>query len=396
LLSHALLHALLDALTRSRRPRTQLVFDAAPLSWTFFYETVLDADGLEAALSRALVAYPLLAGRLVTLPVDAHGRRRVAVACGNEGALMTRLHLPSVELPSRRGAQSGELPAWGQGWAGPPSLAQLRDDPSAPLLEVVRVNFARGCSLCIKSSHGLTDGQSLALFLACWSRCYADPEAPLPWPLMERAAQDMQSSVAEDEGAAPACTCVGAPRAAASPSGAIEDRLPAATLARLGCRAVVDPSMGFHLHSRAVVGACFHFTAAQLARIKCAAAACDVAPPAEAAAVDDGTLGVAVNAPSTFDALTALLWRSLALARKHRGMMDRGGLDATPPRLFFPANVRSRLQPPLPSHFVGNATMGIVVQLDAKTCAPAICVPHAMRSRVPLQDARGWTRCSRR
>lgn len=364
--------------TRSRYPRTQLVYDAAPLSWTFFYEAVLDADALEAALSRALVAYPLLAGRLVTLPDDAHGRRRVAVACGNEGALVTRLHLPSVALPSSRGAQSGELPAWGQGWAGPPSLAQLRDDPSAPLLEVVLVTYARGCSLCVKSSHGITDGQSLSLFLACWSRAYAEPEAPLPWPLMDRAAQDEQSCAPDDEDAASACTCVGAPRAAASPSGAIDDRLSAATLARLGCRAVVDPSMGFHL-SRAVVGACFHFTAAQLARIKCAAGACDVAPPAEAAAGEDGTVGVAVNAPSTFDALTALLWRSVALSRKHRGMLDRGGLDVSPPRLFFPANVRSRLEPPLPSHFVGNATMGIIVQVDATMCAPAICVSLAIR-----------------
>ena len=142
---------LLRALTRA--PCTtlalppQLVFDAQPLSWTFFYDAVLDADLLEASLSRALVAYPLLAGRLVTLPNDTHGRRRVAVACGNEGALLTRLSLPSIELPARRGAESGELPAWAQGWAGPPSLAKLRDDRSAPLLEVLLVRFASGCSL---------------------------------------------------------------------------------------------------------------------------------------------------------------------------------------------------------------------------------------------------------
>ena len=370
------------------------MFDAQPLSWTFFYEAVLDAAGLEAALSRALDAYPLLAGRLVTLPNDAHGRRRVAVACNNDGALLTRLNVPSIEPPTRRGAQSGELPAWGQGWAGPPSLAKLRDNRSAPLLEVLLVTYASGCSLCVKSSHGITDGQSLALFLACWSRSYADPEAPLPWPLMERAAQDEQSRAGEDDDAQASCFCVGAPHAAASPSGAIEDRLPAATLTRLGCRAVMDPSMGFHPNSRAVVGACFHFSDAQVARIKCAAAVCDVAAPAEASALDAGTVGAAATTPSTFDALTALLWRTVALARKPRGMLDVA--HSAPPRLFFPANVRSRMAPPLPSHFVGNATMGILVQLDSDTYARGMPCASLSCAHVPPQDALRRARRRRR
>ena len=376
---------------------TQLVFDAAPLSWTFFYEAVLDADALEVALSRALVSYPLLAGRLVSLPRDAHGRRRVAVACGNEGALFTRLNLPNIELPSSRGAQSGELPAWGKGWAGPPSLAELLDDRAAPLLEVLLVMLDRGCSLCIKSSHGITDGQSLALFLACWSRSFVDAELPLPWPLMERTAQDEQGRAEGDDDGQSAASCAcGASRAAASPSGVIEDLLPAATLARLAMRAVVDPSMGFHPDSRAVVGACFHLTDAQLARIKRAAADYEVAPPAEAAAEERGAFGLAATAPSTFVAVSALLWRSLALARKHRGMLDYAYL--APPRLFFPANVRSRLEPPLPSHFVGNATMGILAQLDSETCASAApCSSLVVHSSAPPpQDALGRPRRSRR
>ena len=358
----------------------QLVYDAPPLSWTFFYEAVLDADALEAALSRALVSYPVLAGRLVTLADDAQGRRRLAVACENQGALLTRLKLPSIELPRSRGMQSGELSAWGRGWAGPPSLAKLQDDRAAPLLEVMLVSYARGCSLCMKSSHGITDGQSLALFLACWSRTYADAQSPMPWPLLERTAQDEQGRLTADGDGnehCAACSCVGAPRAVASPSGAIEDLLPAATLARLAMRAVVDPAMGFHADSRAVVGACFHFTAAQLAHIKHAAAGYDAAPPAEGAA-EEGSSAVghtqeeakhaqSATAPSTFDALVALLWRSVTLVRKRRGALDRAHL--LPPRLFFPANVRGRMVPPLPNHFVGNATMGVLVQLDSETCA---------------------------
>ena len=352
----------------------QLVLDAPPLSWTFFYDAVVDADALEAALSRALVSYPVLAGRVVTLADDAHGRSRLAVACDNQGALLTRLNLPSIELPRSRGVQSGELPAWGKGWAGPPSLQKLQNDRAAPLLEVMLVSYARGCSLCIKSSHGITDGQSLALFLACWSRTYADSQSPMPWPLLERRAQDKQGGAAANGDDEPykkaACSCAGAPRAAASPSGAIEDRLPASTLARLAMRAVVDPSMGFHANSRAVVGACYHFTDAQLSRIKRAAAAYDAAPPAEAAAEEGSAVGRAVTAPTTFDALAALLWRSVALARKRRGALDHAHL--LPPRLFFPANVRSRMEPPLPSHFVGNATMGVLTQLDSETYACAV------------------------
>ena len=364
----------------------QLVYEAPPLSWTFFYDAVLDADALEAALSRALESYPVLAGRVVTMANDAHGRCRLAVACDNQGALLTRLNLPSVELPRSRGVQSGELPAWGKGWAGPPSLAKLQNDRAAPLLEVMLVSYARGCSLCIKSSHGITDGQSLALFLACWSRTYADAQSPMPWPLLERTAQDEQGHLTGDGESGQyeaACSCVRAPRSevASSPSGAIEDLLPAGTLARLAMRAVVDPSMGFHAGSQAVVGACFHFTAAQLAHIKCAAAAYDAAPPAEAAA-EEGSSAVgheqkdardaqSATAPTTFDALVALLWRSVTLARKRRGALDRAHL--LPPRLFFPANVRGRMAPPLPNHFVGNATMGILVQLDSETCAQSAC-----------------------
>ena len=351
----------------------QLVYDAPPLSWTFFYDTVLNSDELGAALSRALVSYPVLAGRVVTLADDAHGRRRLAVACDNQGALLTRLNLPSVVLPRCRGVQSGELPAWGKGWAGPPSLAKLQGDRAAPLLEVMLVCYARGSSLCVKSSHGITDGQSLAMFLACWSRTYADAQSPMPWPLLERTSQDEQGNAQGDGDAEQfkaECACVGAPRAVASPSGAIEDLLPAATLARLALRAAFDPSMGFQASSRAVVGACFHFTAAQLAHIKRAASACDAAPPAEAAA-EEGSQ-VVRSAPSTFDALVALLWRSLALARRHRGVLDRAHL--LPPRLFFPANVRGRMEPPLPNHFVGNATMGVLVQLDTETCAHMVAL----------------------
>ena len=338
----------------------QLVYDAPPLSWTFFYDAELDGEALKGALSRALVSYPILAGRVVTLADDAHGRRCLAVACDNQGALLTRLKLPNVELPRCRGVQSGELPAWGKGWAGPPSLAKLQDDQTAPLLEVMLVSYAQGCSLCVKSSHGITDGQSLAMFLTCWSRSYDDAQSHMPWPLLERTAQDEQGRVSgngegEQSTAAKACSCLGAPRAVASPSGAIEDLLPATTLARLAMRAAFDPSMGFQAASpRAVVGACFHFTAVQLAQIKRAAAA-------EAAADAGSPLG-----PSTFDALVALLWRSVALARKRRGAMDRAHL--LPPRLFFPANVRGRMEPPLPNHFVGNATMGILVQLNSETC----------------------------
>jgi hypothetical protein len=318
----------------------------------------------------------------VRLPRDAHGRRRVAVACDNQGALFSRVRAPAgVPLPRRRGETPGQLPPWAAGWAGPPSLAALLDDPHAPLLEAVLVNYAEGgCSLTVKTTHGLADGQSLAMFVACWSRCFAQPNAPQPWPLLDRGVQDEHMTVGDGDAAAAAldsaaaaagCGCAAAPRSAAmSPSGVIKDVLSPGALAKLGVRAVFDPSMGFHLHTRAVVGACFHISSAQLASIKLAAsskARRDAGLVPAEAVCDAPPDSTKLLEPSTFDALTALLWRSVFRAKQRRGLLDRS--HAAPPSLFFPANIRARLEPPLPPSFVGNATMGIVVQLADATYA---------------------------
>ena len=311
----------------------------------------------------------------MTLPADAAGRRRADVACDNQGALLSRVNAPAVPLPRTRGVASGELPAWAVGWEGPPSLQQLLR--GGPLLEVLVVLYDIGASVCIKSSHGITDGLALAAFVRCWSACYAAPDAPPQhWPLLDRSVQDAYiaaagASVTDGGADTGSCGCAGGGAqktgAAASPSGAIAAPLAAGMVARLSLRAITDPSMGFHTHTRAVIGTAFHFSAEQLARIKAASATQTEAPAEECVAVSSEA---AVAAPTTFDALTAMLWHAVASAKKRRGVLDTS--HASPPRLFFPANIRGRMEPPLPPSFVGNATMGVLVETDSETCAPLL------------------------
>ncbi len=99
-----------------------------PCSGTLFFRNALDSERLRSTLAQALEAYPVLAGRVVSLPADGDTKappsrkgewRRGfprAVECNNAGAAFTVLDLPGVALPEDRNTVSAPpFPAMWQG-----------------------------------------------------------------------------------------------------------------------------------------------------------------------------------------------------------------------------------------------------------------------------------------
>ncbi|KAF4444327.1 BAHD acyltransferase DCR [Fusarium acutatum] len=65
---------------------------------------------------------------------------------------------------------------------------------------------------------------------------------------------------------------------------------------------------------------------------------------------------------SSHDALCAFIWQRMTLARMHSGVFsDPPGKDSIS-RFCFAVNVRSRMSPPLPPSYMGNASMGCVTE----------------------------------
>ena len=99
-----------------------------PCSGTLFFRNALDSERLRITLAQALEAFPVLAGRVVSLPADGGSKaapsrtgewRRGfprAVECNNAGAAFTVLDLPGVTLPEDRNQVSAPpFPAMWQG-----------------------------------------------------------------------------------------------------------------------------------------------------------------------------------------------------------------------------------------------------------------------------------------
>jgi hypothetical protein len=65
---------------------------------------------------------------------------------------------------------------------------------------------------------------------------------------------------------------------------------------------------------------------------------------------------------SSHDALCAFIWQRMTLARMRSGVFTDPPSDAETTRLAFAVNVRSRLSPPLPLSYMGNASMACVTE----------------------------------
>jgi hypothetical protein len=136
-----------------------------PCSGTLFFRAALDSERLRATLATLLDSFPILAGRVVSLPPAAgaappqqHAKSRTgewrrgfprAVACTNAGAAFTVLDLPGCALPEDRNAV--RAPPFPHMWQGL-HLMDMTDNPDAHILDVTQVNFATGCMITVSAS----------------------------------------------------------------------------------------------------------------------------------------------------------------------------------------------------------------------------------------------------
>lgn len=140
---------------------TELYMLCGPSSSTLFFREALDCGRLEATLAATLEAFPVLAGRVVSVPpAGASGpqpprtgewRRGFprAVDCNNAGVAFTVLSLPGVALPEDRNAEyAPPFPNMDQGLL----LKDMTDNPDAVIFDVLVVQYATGCSISVSAS----------------------------------------------------------------------------------------------------------------------------------------------------------------------------------------------------------------------------------------------------
>jgi hypothetical protein len=65
---------------------------------------------------------------------------------------------------------------------------------------------------------------------------------------------------------------------------------------------------------------------------------------------------------SSHDALCAFIWQRMTLARIRSGVFTNPPSEAETTRLGFAVNIRSRVSPPLPPSYMGNASMACVTR----------------------------------
>ena len=132
-----------------------------PSSSTLFFREALDRAKLQATLALALEAFPVLAGRVVSVPPagvpgphpprTGEWRRGYprAVDCNNAGAGFTVIDLPGVALPVDRCAERAPpFPTMDQGL----HLHHMTDNPEAVIFDVLVVYYATGCMLSVSAS----------------------------------------------------------------------------------------------------------------------------------------------------------------------------------------------------------------------------------------------------
>ena len=208
---------------------TELYMVGGPCNGAMFFTAALDSERLQQALAQSLEAFPILAGRVVSLPPPGQPHRSNrgqwrrgfprAVECNNAGAVrpppsrtqcphvgracdallpshqgFTVLSCPHVQLPRDRGS-GDRLPPF-------PAMEQFKhlyemtDSPADHILDVLQVKFNTGCMLVVSASHAILDGASMAMFVSHFAALTNGvPAHTLPTPVLDRLTYDYACAV---------------------------------------------------------------------------------------------------------------------------------------------------------------------------------------------------------
>ncbi|KAH7544690.1 hypothetical protein FEM48_Zijuj01G0012500 [Ziziphus jujuba var. spinosa] len=265
---------------------------------------------LKQSLSRVLVPFYPLAGRLQSI-----GRGRVQINCNSMG-------VPFIEAES-----DSELDEYfGDLYAAPPSLRYDKLVPNVdysttpiherPLLLVQLTSFSSCGLVClgISMSHTVIDGYSAFHFLSEWTR-FARNKPLETVPFLDRKA---------------------AFRAGDPPLAPTIDNPP---LPSLSIHADKDKKK----KGKSVASAILKLSKDQVERLKHMA--------------NEGR-GETTRAYTRFESLAGYIWRCTCKARKHR-------MDHHPTGLAIYVDARSRMKPPLPKGYFGNAAVDVIATGDA-------------------------------
>ncbi|XP_062191194.1 alcohol acyltransferase 9-like [Phragmites australis] len=279
--------------------------------YVFAAPAAVSADALRAALSRALVDYYPLAGRLRPSDDD---EGKLVVDCNAEGALFAEAYLPGLTASEFLRARARPHKSWrkllyrveAQSFVAVPPL----------VVQVTRLGCG-GMILCTAINHSICDGIGTAQFLQAWARAaradHHDDDALAPSPFHDRHALRPRCP--------PRVVFTHPEYCNVSATGNGNDT---GLLARLIGQPLVPVSLTF--------------TAAHLLRLKR-----QCAPSLKC---------------TSFEALAAHVWRAWVRA------LDPPG--ALPVKLLFSVNVRRRVKPELPRGYYGN---GFVLGCAESTAA---------------------------
>lgn len=277
---------------------------------------------LKAGLAQTITRIPWISGNVGSEEDSSPEHQRIAVVDGRFGVLLkfSDLTASAGQVPSYEELKAAHFPLSKLSTAQLSPLGVMPQDKT-PSVMAAQANFIKGgLLLTVCAHHSVCDATGLGTVLQTWAQMTSsahngsslssiDPRINDREPLMTGISGDTLDQFPE---------YVMAPTPPAASADANSHQM-AATPVKL-------PDMTARI---------FYFSPSSLTFLKTAAAAY-----------------------STNDALNALIWRHVTLARMAaRSMSDDGATT-----LLYPANMRSKVSPPLPYNYTGNVSIASVTR----------------------------------
>ncbi|ETN42175.1 uncharacterized protein HMPREF1541_04116 [Cyphellophora europaea CBS 101466] len=282
---------------------------------------------LKAGLAKTISEIPWTAGVVGPETGSEPDHSRIEVADGNNGVLFkyNDLTASTAQHPSYEELKTAQFPLSKFSTAQLSPLGVMPDREPAPAM-AAQANFIQGgLLLTICAHHSVCDAAGLNTVLQTWAQMSSAIASGLSFDKVDPAFHDRTRLMTGIPGAAladfPEYVLAPTPPAASTD---VNTHQMAATPFQM-------PDMAARI---------FFFTPSSLTALKTAAAAY-----------------------SSNDALHALVWRHVTLARlAARGRADPNDIAEGVTALLFSSNIRSKLSPPLPHNYTGNASVGSITR----------------------------------
>lgn len=277
-------------------------------------------EDLRAGLAHTITKIPWIAGKLVQQEGSSTNESKIQVVDGDLGVRLKFNDLATTNFPSYEQLNAAHFPLSKLPTAQLSPLNVMPQGTDIPVM-AAQANFIDGgLLLTIGAHHSVCDAFGLCTVLETWAQ--------------------MTTAIAKDTSLIEPDSLINdrAPLMTGT-QGAHLDDFPEYVLAPTQPAAVTDvnthqmavtpfkmPAMSAHI---------FRFSPTSLKSLKIAAAAY-----------------------STSDALNALIWRHVTFARMNASSQEPNTVNGNgSTALLYSANIRSRLSPPLPSNYTGNASV---------------------------------------